>query len=283
MDELSAFKAAPAGMLSQESELFACADVVMTAGPSLFAAKRDRHPRVHCFPSSVDAAHFGLTPHLREADEQTKLPHPRLGFFGVIDERMDLEILDALAIAHPEWQIVLVGPVGKLDSATLPRHPNLHYLGPRRYQDLPSFLAGWDLCLVPFAMNEATRYSSPTKSLEYMAAGRQIVSTPIVDIVDLYRDIVWLGQGPRGFVEACERALAMTPEERATRRARARHVLRKTSWDDTAKKMEQILRVIAEGKPRVAPAKLAPASSSAAEERMTAGGVESLAVGGASG
>jgi UDP-galactopyranose mutase len=260
MDELSAFKDAPGDMAAHERELFRCADAVMTGGPSLFAAKKDLHPNVHCFPSSVDVAHFGLAPHLRDADEQAALPHPRLGFYGVIDERMDLGILEALATSHPEWQIVLVGPVVKIDEASLPRHPNLHYVGQRAYGDLPAFLSGWDLCLIPFARNQATRYLSPTKSLEYMAADRPIVSTPIQDVADLYRDIVFLGDGPEAFVRACERALDMPAKERADRRARARQVLRNTSWDETAKKMEAILHRLADAPPpRILPPTPIPA------------------------
>ena len=156
MDELSAFRFAPSELHQREHDLFQCADVVFTGGPSLYRAKRDAHHSVYCFPSSVDMAHFASANGIPEAREQEEIPHPRLGFFGVIDERMDLEILRRLAADRPEWQIVLVGPIVKIDEAQLPRAANLHYMGQRAYQDLPGFLAGWDACLMPFAMNAAT-------------------------------------------------------------------------------------------------------------------------------
>ena len=249
MDERPAFNGPSADMARNERDLFACAHVVMTGGPSLFAAKRNHHANVHCLPSSVDVAHFSLAPNLREPDDQALIRRPRLGYFGVIDERMDLQVLDALARAHPEWQIVLVGPIVRIDAATLPQRPNLYYLGPRHYDELPSYLAGWDACLIPFAINASTRYISPTKTLEYMAGGRTIVSTPIRDIVDLYDQIAFIGEGADGFVAACERAMALTAEERIERRLRADKVLRSTSWDATAKQMEALLRRQADVRP----------------------------------
>jgi UDP-galactopyranose mutase len=240
MDELSAFRGAPPQLLRREADLLDCADVVFTGGPSLYRAKKDRHANVHCFPSSVDADHFGKarerTPGPRD---QAALPHPRLGFFGVIDERTDLALLDALARSHPEWQIVMVGPVVKIDPGELPRHPNLHYLGQRSYADLPAYLSGWDVCLLPFARNEATRFISPTKTLEYMAAERPIVSTPITDVAEPYGDIVYLGETAEDFIAACERALDAPPDEYAGQVAKMRAVLARTSWDRTAEAMER--------------------------------------------
>ncbi|MBV9125818.1 MAG: UDP-galactopyranose mutase, partial [Planctomycetes bacterium] len=158
MDELSAFRFAPPQILQREAELLRRADLVFTGGPSLYRAKKDRHPNVHCFPSSVDLGHFGqVRAGLAEAADQAPLSHPRLGFFGVIDERFDVPLLEALAQARPDWQIILVGPVVKIDPAILPRLPNIHYFGPRDYAQLPSYLAGWDVCLLPFARNESTR------------------------------------------------------------------------------------------------------------------------------
>jgi UDP-galactopyranose mutase len=239
MDELSAFKNAPAELLERERALLEMADVVFTGGPSLYRAKKDRHPNVHCFPSSVDAAHFAAANQIAEADDQAPLPHPRLGFFGVIDERFDIPAVAALAEAHPEWQIVLVGPVVKIDPATLPHQPNLHYYGQRSYDRLPAYLSGWDVCLLPFARNESTKFISPTKTLEYMAAGKPIVSTPITDVAEPYGDIVYLGGTPAEFVAACEQALAATPRERSARRQKMKRVLSRTSWDSTAAAMEE--------------------------------------------
>jgi glycosyltransferase involved in cell wall biosynthesis len=200
---------------------------------------------VHCFPSSVDAAHFRLEDpagrQVSEAEDQAELPHPRLGFYGVIDERLDLHLIEAVAQAHPDWQMVLVGPVVKIDPVTLPRRPNIHYLGQRTYDELPRYLAGWDVCLLPFARNDATRFISPTKTLEYMAAELPIVSTPITDVAEPYGEIVYLGEAPEEFIAACEAALGASAVERARRGARMREVLATTSWDVTVSAMEELL------------------------------------------
>jgi UDP-galactopyranose mutase len=241
MDELSAFAGAPPDLPERERDLLAMADVVFTGGPSLYRAKRDRHARVHCFPSSVDAAHFASAARLAEAPDQAPLPHPRLGFYGVIDERFDAPLLAALADARPAWQIVIVGPVLKIDRARLPRRPNLHWLGPRAYDALPSYLAGWDVCLLPFARNRATRFISPTKTLEYMAAGRPIVSTPIPDVAEPYGDVVHLGDGAPAFVAACEAALGCASAESCRRAERAAAVVAATSWDRTVDAMDRLV------------------------------------------
>ena len=239
MDELSAFLGAPKGLLELEEQLLQRADIVFTGGPSLFRAKQNRHKNVHCFPSSVDEKHFAQAKNAPEAADQADLPRPRFGFFGVIDERMDLGLLDATAQAHPEWQIVMVGPIVKIDPATLPRHPNLHFLGQRTYDQLPGYLAGWDVCLLPFARNDATRFISPTKTLEYMAAERPIVSTRIADVADPYGHFVFLGDTPEEFIHACERALESSPSEREDNAVKMREVLAKTSWDVTVSGMEK--------------------------------------------
>ena len=242
MDELSAFALAPAQLLAREAELLEWADLVFTGGPSLYRAKKDRHPSVHCFPSSVDAVHFGKArTGLAEPADQANLGRPRLGFFGVIDERLDLDIISALATAHPEWSIVMVGPVVKIDPASLPHAPNLHYFGQQDYRDLPDYLSGWDVCLLPFARNEATRFISPTKTLEYMAAEKPIVSTPIRDVADPYGEIVYLADSPDAFVAACERALSEDETERQRRFQSMRRVLSETSWDATASSMMHLI------------------------------------------
>jgi UDP-galactopyranose mutase len=242
MDELAAFDYAPPQLVERERHLLARADVVFTGGPSLYRAKQGRHANVHLFPSSVDARHFGQAlDNLVEPEDQALLPHPRLGFFGVIDERMDLPLLAHLAAAHPEWHIVMIGPVVKIALALLPQAANLHYLGQRPYATLPTYLAGWDVCLLPFARNAATRFISPTKTLEYMAAERPIVSTPIPDVQDLYRDMVYLGETPEAFVDACAHALASSREERHRRAAQMRAVLQNTSWDATVAAMKRVI------------------------------------------
>jgi UDP-galactopyranose mutase len=242
MDELSAFDFAPPQLIERERKLLGQADVVFTGGPSLYRAKQGRHPNVHLFPSSVDAEHFRQARNgLPEPQDQIHLPHPRLGYFGVIDERIDLPLLSHLGASHPDWQVIMVGPVVKIDPAVSPQAPNLHYPGPRSYEALPAYLAGWDVCLLPFARNAATRFISPTKTLEYMAAERHIVSTPIADVQGPYGDIVYLGDTPEAFVEACQQALASPQEERARRGEKMRGVLKHTSWDVTARAMQRLI------------------------------------------
>ncbi len=242
MDELAAFKNPPKQMLQRENALFKVADLVFTGGPSLYRAKRERHANVHCFPSSVDLVHFEQAldrNNIHPAHEA--IPGPRLGFYGVIDERVDLELIDRLAEAHPQWQIVLVGPVVKIDPAALPRRHNIHYLGQQPYKALPQFLAGWNVCLLPFALNEATRFISPTKTLEYMAAELPIVSTPVVDVVDLYGEVVAVADSPQAFIKACENALLTTPEEHTRNILRMRELVSETSWNTTAEKMHELI------------------------------------------
>ena len=242
MDELSLFLGAPPELLSREAALIECADVMFTGGPSLFRAKQTRHANVHCFSSSVDAAHFRFREReVQDAEDQAAIPHPRLGFYGVIDERLDLPLIDFIAEARPHWHIVLVGPVVKIDPASLPRRDNIHYFGQRTYDELPRYLAGWDVCLLPFARNDATRFISPTKTLEYMAAELPIVSTPITDVAEPYGDIVYLGNTPGEFLAACDAALKAGPAEQASRIAAMRRVLAGTSWDVTASAMEKLL------------------------------------------
>ena len=240
MDELSAFLNAPPQLLELEEELLQRADIVFTGGPSLFRAKQHRHHNVHCFSSSVDAAHFGKARHaLEEPAEQKEIPHPRLGFFGVIDERLDINLLQDAADAQPDWQFIMVGPVVKIDPETLPKNPNIHYFGQRSYDELPHFLSGWDVCLLPFARNNATQFISPTKTLEYMAAEKPIVSTPITDVAEPYGDIVYLGGTSAVFVAACHRALTAGELERNARLRGMRDVLARTSWDATVEQMSQ--------------------------------------------
>jgi glycosyltransferase involved in cell wall biosynthesis len=252
MDELSLFLGAPPELLSHEAALLKRADVMFTGGPSLFRAKQSRHHNVHCFPSSVDAAHFSRArldetgePAV-EAEDQASIPHPKLGFYGVIDERLDLPLIDAVAAARPEWQLVLVGPVVKIEPATLPRRPNIHYFGQRSYDELPRYLAGWDVCLLPFARNDSTKFISPTKTLEYMAAEIPIVSTPITDVAEPYGNIVYLGDTAEEFLAACDSALASDTQERDRRATLMRKVLSGTSWDVTVSAMEKLLAAAVE-------------------------------------
>jgi UDP-galactopyranose mutase len=241
MDELSLFLGAPAELRQQELELFARADLVFAGGPSLYESKRKQHGNVHLFPSSIDTTHFGQARYLPEPPDQAHLPHPRLGFFGVIDERLDIALLQGVAEARPDWQLVLIGPVVKIDPACLPQRENIHYLGKRSYQELPAYLGGWDVALLPFALNEATRFISPTKTPEYLAGGKPVVSTPIRDVIQLYGEVelVHIAESVTDYVAAIEVAL-----ERGTTSSdldRVDGLLAQNSWDCTWLHMRQLL------------------------------------------
>jgi protoporphyrinogen oxidase/glycosyltransferase involved in cell wall biosynthesis len=263
MDELSAFSNPPRQLLQRETALLKTADLVFTGGPSLYEAKRGRHASVHCLPSSVDAAHFRQALTCGDSHpSQAGVAHPRLGYYGVIDERFDAGLLAALADADPAWQLVIVGPVVKIDPALLPQRPNIHYLGQQPYQALPGLLAGWDVCLLPFALNDATRYISPTKVLEYMAAELPIVSTPITDVAQPYGDVVAIAGTADGFVAACRAALAQTPEQSEAMARRMREIVASTSWDATADRIRTLIDGARPGARPVAPASsVAPAVS----------------------
>ncbi len=239
MDELSAFRNAPRQLLQRENALFKAADLVFTGGPSLFNAKKARHPSVHCFPSSVDARHFSCC--AKDHPLQAHLPRPRLGWCGVIDERVDLALVQRLAEARPHWQLVMVGPVAKIDPASVPRRSNIHWLGQQSYDDLPEFISGWDVCLLPFALNEATRYISPTKTLEYMACGRPSVSTPIQDVREPYGQWVAIAGSHDEFLAACDAVLAQDAATQARHAQALSQVVRGTSWDATAQAMASLI------------------------------------------
>jgi UDP-galactopyranose mutase len=242
MDELSAFQNAPKQLIQREKALLSVADIVFTGGPSLYHSKRNLHRNVHCFPSSVDSNHFRQA--LDRTDRhaaQINIPHPRLGFYGVIDERLDLNLIASMADAHTEWQLVLVGPVVKIDVGSLPQRENIHYIGQQPYEALPQLLAGWDVCLLPFALNDATRFISPTKVLEYMAAELPIVSTAINDVVDPYGEIVEIGYDTPGFIKACEKALALSVKQKMTMERNMNLIVSKTSWDRTTANMIKLM------------------------------------------
>ncbi len=233
MDELSAFKGAAPELLTLEDELFDRADVVFTGGHSLQEAKQSRHPRVFPFPSSVDVAHFAKARTIGvEPADQAAIPRPRMGFFGVIDERMDLDLIRAIAESHPEWHLVMLGPCVKIAEASLPKPGNIHYLGMKKYEELPAYLSGWDVALLPFAMNESTRFISPTKTPEYLAAGCQVVSTPVRDVVRPYGEegMVAIASTPDEFCGSIARALN---DRDPQWRERVDRYLSTLSWDRT--------------------------------------------------
>ena len=235
MDELSAFRGAPAGLRDREARLMARADLVFTGGHGLYEAKRDRHADIHPFPSSVDAAHFGRArAGGTEPADQGGIARPRIGYYGVIDERIDLDLLAAAAEARPDWQFVMVGPVVKISPEDLPRRANIHYLGGKRYEDLPDYVGHWDVAVMPFALNESTRFISPTKLPEYLAAGRPVVSTPVADVVRQYSDLpgVAIARGKAAFVDGIAAALEIDTRQPGWLAAVDR-MLAGMSWDRT--------------------------------------------------
>lgn len=243
MDELSNLRFAPPGLKHNENLLLKRADVVFTGGSSIYEAKRDRHKNIHPFPSSVDVAHFakarGSQP---ETVEQHSLAGPILGYYGVIDERIDLDLIAKLAQARPDWTIIMVGPVVKIGEADLPRLENIRYLGRKDYAELPAYVAGWAVALMPFAINEATRFISPTKTPEYLAAGKPVVTTPITDVVRHYGEMpaVLTADGADAFVKACESALELASNRDAWI-SEVDALLAQSSWDKTFHEMSALI------------------------------------------
>ncbi len=242
MDELSLFKGAPPELVEREAELLRRADVVFTGGQSLFEAKKHRHHNIHALPSSIEVEHFrtALAPQA-DPDDQAGIAHPRIGFYGVVDERFDIDLLRSAAALRPDWQFVIIGPVVKIDPAHLPTSANIHYLGMKKYADLPRYLAGWDAAMLPFARNESTRFISPTKTPEYLAAGRPVVSTPITDVVDPYGHLglVTIADDPRSFVAALE--YAMEQGKDPVWRGKVDAFLAGNSWDRTWSRMRELI------------------------------------------
>ena len=234
MDELSAFHNAPPLLIALEAELLARADVVFTGGASMHEASLGRYANIHCFPSSIDAAHFALarSHELDDPTDQAAIAHPRIGFFGVIDERMDLELVAAVADLRPEWQFVMIGPTAKIDPAALPQRANINWLGSKKYAELPAYLSGWDIGWMPFAINAATRFISPTKTPEFLAAGLPVVSTPIRDVIRPYgaAGVVEIAATAATTVAAIE-ALMQQPRDKWL--GEVDKLLAQGSWDRT--------------------------------------------------
>jgi UDP-galactopyranose mutase len=243
MDELSKFRFAPERLLDLEQELIERADVVFTGGASLYEAKKGRHDNVHCFPSSVDLKHFAKARReLPQPADQAELKHPRLGYYGVIDERFDIDLLRQVADLRPDWSFVIVGPVVKIGEDELPRAANIHYLGGKTYEQLLAYLSGWDVALMPFAMNESTQFISPTKTPEYLAGGKPVVSTPVRDVVRSYGHLegVQIAHDAEGFVRCCDKALEQS-REGGDWLAEADLILSATSWETTQARMSGLI------------------------------------------
>jgi glycosyltransferase involved in cell wall biosynthesis len=244
MDELSMFRGAPDRLQELEQQLLQFADVVFTGGASLFEAKCGLHPQVHAFPSGVDVSHFATA---RHADDKNPCKEkPRIGYAGVIDERMNLNLIEGIARLRPDWQIVMIGPTAKIDPAELPRAANIHWLGRREYSELPGYFAGWDVGIIPFALNDATRFISPTKTPEYLAAGLPVVSTPIRDVVRPYGELglARIADTPEEFIRAAEHV--MTVGMCFKWRERADEFLQTMSWDSVWSSMNRCIHNVLE-------------------------------------
>ena len=237
MDELSKFRGAPPAIVEREARLLKVADVVFTGGRKLFESKSQHHSNCHFYGCGVDIDHFGKArlPETAIPDDVAQLRKPILGFFGVVDERMDYELVAKLADANPNSSVVIIGPAIKVEEASLPKRPNLHWLGGRDYAQLPSYCKAFDVCLMPFALNEATEYINPTKALEYMATGRNIVSTPVADVVRNFGSVVKIGKTHDEFIRLCQE-LSRTRDEEAIERGL--EMASANSWESIVQKLE---------------------------------------------
>lgn len=257
---------APRALRQHENALLRRAALVLAGGPSLHEARRTRQANVHSLPSAVDAAHFAPERLDLASDEAARaavlqggLPHPRLGYFGVIDERIDAGLIARLADAHPGWQVIMAGPVLGIDPATLPRRPNIHWLGLQPYATLPHLLAGWDVALLPFVLDATTRRLCPAQTLEYMAGEKPVVSTAVPDVVALYGSIVNVAHGAAGFVQACEAVLAEPLERRCARALDMLTTVSTQSWDRTADVVHRLVCAALQATPQRRAASASPA------------------------
>jgi UDP-galactopyranose mutase len=270
MDELSLFRGAPASLIELETSLFERADLVFTGGLSLFEAKCERHRHIYPFPSSVDVPHFTRARSIEvEPADQCAIPHPRIGYAGVIDERIDTALIEEVARLRPDWHIVMIGPVVKISADALPQGPNIHYLGLKPYSDLPDYFSAWDAAMLPFALNDATRFISPTKTPEYLAAGLPVISTPIRDVVRPYGELglARIAADPAEFVAAMDQVLGYSMGLKWRERADA--FLSTLSWDSTWNAMNHlILTAIAGRQRKTASVQHIPAPRAVAVEAM---------------
>jgi UDP-galactopyranose mutase len=241
MDDLASFRAAPPELRRREARLLSTVDLVFAGGPTLYRQRRDMHPSVHCFPSGVEAAHFASRTKASPPEGLADQGRPILGYYGVIDERLDLDLLAEVADLRPDWTIALIGPVAKIDEDTIPVRDNIVRFGQQAYDDLPAFLACFDVALMPFARNEATRAISPTKTLEYLAGGKPVVSTPIADVISLYGDVVQIATTGKEFIAAVETVLHRTSDANRQWRARAARLVAAHDWDCIATEMLAVM------------------------------------------
>ena len=243
MDELSLFKGAPQQLIDQEKFLLSNADIVFTGGKSLYESKKVMHNKVYCFPSSVDERHFAKALNgIAIPEDIANIKSPIIGYFGVIDERIDLDLIGESAQKMPDVSFVMIGPLAKIDDADLPKSENIHYLGMKTYNELPGYLKAFDIAMMPFALNDATKFISPTKTLEYMAAGKPIISTKIKDVVRDYENCVKLVETSDDF---CKAVSEIAKTDLTAIRNSYGNILKNTSWDTTAAKMNTIIKKFA--------------------------------------
>lgn len=238
MDELSLFKNAPAVLKEREKELFQKADLVFTGGHNLYNAKKSCHHNIYAFPSSIDKEHFAQARTITvDPEDQAQIPHPRFGFYGVIDERFDIDLIKEVAQRKTDWHFTIIGPVVKIDPEILPKMNNIHYLGGKGYEDLPNYLAGWDVAIIPFLRNESTKYISPTKTPEYLAGGKPVISTSIIDVVTPYgiNNLVHIADTADEFIAAAEIELNRNDYDKWLEKTDK--FLSKNSWDKTWERM----------------------------------------------
>ncbi|MEO6452430.1 MAG: glycosyltransferase family 1 protein [Ginsengibacter sp.] len=249
MDELSAFKFAPPSLKNLENELFQKADIVFTGGYSLYDSKKTSHHNIYPFPSSIDKDHFAKARGIMQTPaDQAAIPGPRFGFYGVLDERFDLELLAEVASRKPEWQFIIIGPVVKIDQGNLPILSNIHYLGSKNYDELPAYLNGWDIAIIPFLLNDSTRYISPTKTPEYLAAGKPVISSSIADVVNPYaiNNLVMIADNADDFIKVAEKELNISDKSKWLEDVDI--LLSDISWDKTWLDMAQIIENTMTGK-----------------------------------
>jgi glycosyltransferase involved in cell wall biosynthesis len=244
MDDLASFRDGTSIMRAREAHLMELVDLVFTGGRALYEARKDRHPRVHCFPSGVDLAHYQRVcdPVTLVPADMDGIPRPRLGYFGVLDERIDWTLIREIAHQRREWQWVFVGPTVKVRPAELPIGTNIHYLGQRSYGELPAYLKGFDIATMPFALNEATRSISPTKTPEYLAGGKPVISTSVPDVITAYKNIICIADGVDGWIDALEELLSALPDHTQTQIERAQPHLTTTSWDSIVERMWSLMQ-----------------------------------------
>ncbi|OAQ41768.1 amine oxidase [Pedobacter psychrophilus] len=240
MDELSLFKGASQKLIEQEKNLLSAADIVFTGGKSLYEAKKEKHSNVFCFPSSVDQEHFNLgNKSLELPSDIDSIPKPIVGYYGVIDERINLNLLQMSAQKMPDISFVMIGPICKIEEQDLPWAANIFYLGMKTYEELPVYLNEFDYAMMPFALNDATKFISPTKTLEYMCAMKPIISTKIKDVERDYSHCIQLIDDENDFFNAIHQTKADFKDAYL-------EILQNTSWDRTAAKMSQIINGIKE-------------------------------------